>query len=269
MAIAVNEMRTEHPIQDATQLLTRVKQLGETKILVALSGGKDSLVTLDLCIRVFGEENTHPFHLWWVKDLECEQHILRKVVARYPKLPKIEEIPHYGLPFLLKACFGRSLAPSVTGRFASASLYKSEDSEKIARYRSGARWIAGGHRISDSLHRRGMLHKCAGFWQESEKTHKPIQRVYPIYRWSHEHVFAYLKARKLPIPDMFGNSVHKASGVNLRDPIFIQHIKQHYPTDFAKIKRIFPSVEESTFRDMVRASCGIRNKMNLETGYGQ
>jgi len=264
MPIDKSETTTRTPIRDAYALLDKVRATGHTKIAAALSGGKDSIATLDLCIQYFGQKNVHPFYLYWIKDLECENAILNKIQHFYKDMPQIVKIPHYGLAEFLRNCTGRSLTPSIIERLGPKSMWTAKKTEKVARMKTGAKWIAGGHRISDSLHRRGMLHQCSGFWQYGEKTREPIYRVYPIYKWSSHNVFSYLKERHLPTPDMFGNNYNKASGIELTNPVFISHLQRHYPNDYARVKHLFPFIEDARFRDEVRAKLKIQNQSNIE-----
>ena len=252
-----SEYTTTTPIADAISLLKRVKER-ESKIIVAFSGGKDSICTLALAVRVFGQENVQPYHLYWVKGLECEMGIIRKVLSRYPKLRPLIDLPTPSVRELLANNYGRSLTPSVIDRVSKKSMYTQNTVEKIVRFRSGIRWIAGGHRIMDSLHRRGMLHACHGFWED-------FHRVYPLYRWHYKDVFSFLKHENLPVPDMYGAKANNASGTDITDPSFILHCKKHYPEDFRKIKALFPFIEDSVFRDCVRARLGIANVARIET----
>ena len=276
---------TKTPVQSALVLLNRLHRSpdqpppipdqppgeGQQKILVGLSGGKDSIVVLDLCVTVFGAANVQPFHLYLLPDLRCEQEILDRVVRYYPEMPKRIELPRAGLRENLASCTGRSITPSLMDRLGSRSLYNEKSIERIVRSRTGIRWIAGGHRIFDSLHRRGMLHRCQGFWKESYKTGTFVGRIYPIFLWHPQDVFSYLKTRKLPIPDMMQFSAvnyTKSSGTSIVNPVFIQRLKLHYPDDYAKLKRLFPNLEDSIKRDESRAKYGIDNQLGLETDYG-
>lgn len=263
-----SEYTTKTPVADATRLLKKVKDAGFDKIIVALSGGKDSICTLALAIEVFGQANVQPYHMWWVKGLRCEMDIIDKLIRRFPQMPALIDLPTPRVRDLLATSFGRSITPSLMDRMESKSLYDHTTVEKVVRFRTGIRWIAGGHRIMDSLHRRGMLHACHGYWDRSEKG-TLIQRVYPIYRWHYRDVFAYLKHRKLPVPDMFGAQAHKVSGTSIMDPSFILHCKQHYPDDFAKIKKLYPFVEDTIHRDTIRARLGIANAADLDTSLGK
>lgn len=58
-------------------------QVPAPRILVAVSGGKDSLATLDVCIRHFGRENVTGFLMELVPGLECEWRSIRAVERRF------------------------------------------------------------------------------------------------------------------------------------------------------------------------------------------
>lgn len=249
------------PVQEAIDILSEVKGMGVPNILVALSGGKDSVAVLDLCYTVFGKGNVFAFHCYWIKGLEIEESVLRILRRRY----SIEtiELPHPGLKGFYQNSMGRTFSSENSLRMQDAK-YDWKLVEAIAKKRSGARWIANGSRMQDSLHRRGMLNRCQGIWERSYTTDKPILKVYPVYRWRHTDIFSYLKMRKLPIPDMAQNSAHKSSGTDFKDPDFLLYVKKNFPEDYEKIKKFMPRAEDVIYRDMVRAKHDIRRHGKLE-----
>lgn len=243
-------------IRDSLTLIEQVAAQNVTQVLVGLSGGKDSITVLDLCVKVFGQESVFPFYLYWLKGLECEQTNLDRILKRYPLLPPLEYIPHYGLTDIFRTSHGRGRSRVIEIEFESKSVYTLNDTERIARYRTRARWIAYGHRMVDSSQRRGMLNKCQGIWYVNSKG-KPVQRFYPIFKWKAADVFSYLKANHLPIPDMFGADYINSNGVNLFSPAWLLHLQQHWPRDYQRIKQLFPLIDTQIFRDQVRAKYSI------------
>ena len=68
---------------------------------------------------------------------------------------------------------------------------------------------------------------------------------------------------------MFGNNYNQASGVEITNPVFMQHLKKHYPKDYIKVKKMFPFIEDSLHRDEIRAKYAIANQSNIETNFGR
>lgn len=249
-------------VKKALSLLERVKRSGEERIIVGLSGGKDSLVTLDLCVRVFGEAGVQPFHLYLLPGLECEQGPIRRIVSRYKSLPPVIELPHPKLRVFLADSVARPLTPSLKRRLG-VNFYNWAVVERIVRSRTGIRWIAYGHRMIDSPQRRGMLNRCQGWWEYNYKGDKPVRKVFPIYDWRPSDIFSYIRNRRLPTPDMMVFKHNKSCGTNLADPRLYQWLQQHYPQDYLRIKRLFPDSDVYRVRDEIRARLGIDNQSLL------
>src|ERR1700687_3818291 len=72
------------------QVLKAARALGITSVLVAFSGGKDSLVCLDLATKIF--DHVVPYQLYWVKDLEFKAQTIRWAEQRYRL--KVLQYPH-------------------------------------------------------------------------------------------------------------------------------------------------------------------------------
>ena len=60
-------------------------------VLVGFSGGKDSIVTLDLCFRYF--KTVKPFFMYICPDLEFQERTLRWYENRYQT--EIIPLPHF------------------------------------------------------------------------------------------------------------------------------------------------------------------------------
>ena len=69
-------------IQKAISVLEKAR-LDFPKILVGLSGGKDSVATLDLCLKVFGKENVACFNMFYLPDLQCQEKMLSYAQKRF------------------------------------------------------------------------------------------------------------------------------------------------------------------------------------------
>ena len=206
-----------------------------SRILVALSGGKDSLCTLDVTVRKYGAERVTPFLMELVKDLDCEWEIIRKVEKRYGL--KCLGVPHHDLPRILKDGVFCPSGP----RAMALKLTKQADTEAYVRKLTGApdAWIAWGMRAADSVVRRAMLARIKGI-------DVPKRRIYPIWTWNLSDVYGYLRANKLPTPRIVGGGKF-GGGVDL-SPKTLSWLKKHYPSDYRKIEAVFPFCGAAVFR---------------------
>ena len=82
---------------DTSRLLARYAEQHES-ILVSFSGGKDSLVCLDLCTRAF--KRVVCYFMYFVKDLECCEQQLQYARDRWGV--EILQYPHWILFRCLK-----------------------------------------------------------------------------------------------------------------------------------------------------------------------
>lgn len=67
-------------------------------VIVGFSGGKDSIVCLDLCMRYF--QNVKPYFMYLVPGLEFQEDMLRRYEARYGV--EITRLPHFECSNFLK-----------------------------------------------------------------------------------------------------------------------------------------------------------------------
>jgi phosphoadenosine phosphosulfate reductase len=190
-------------------------------VLVGFSGGKDSLVCLDLCVRVF--KKVVPFFMYLVPDIEICNQALEYAKERYG-LPVIQ-YPHWLIFRLLK--YGIYCDYNEKNNQEIPEL-KINDIHKAIVHDTGIPLVCWGAKKSDSMWRRRYF-----------SINKFDQVCYPLKEWNKQDVFAYLRLNKIPIPDTAGVT---ASGIDLSTkPVLWLHDK--YPEDYAKIKEIFPFVE--------------------------
>ena len=235
-------------IQDAIKLLEGVRDAGNPQIIVGVSGGKDSLVTLDLCCRVFHPSHVHAFFLFLIEGLESEQRYLRFVESRY-KI-RIHHLRHPDMAHYLRTSWlSRQRTPEIEELIRRN--FKWSDVEAIMRARTGVKWFAYGHRITDSLQRRAMIQGHKGVIQS--------RRVcYPIWDWKPREVFSYLRSNALPIPPMMGSRVDRTSGIAPHSVECLLYLKKNFPDDFEKIVSVFPRSLDLIERDVIRAKYEIQ-----------
>ena len=188
-------------------------------VIVAFSGGKDSVVTLDLCFRYF--KNVQPFFMYLVPDLEFQEQMLRKYERKYNT--EIMRLPHFELSNFLK--YGSFTLPDHT-----VDIVKIQDIYAYVREETGFYWISAGERCADSIVRNAMIKK-------SGSIDKKRGRFFPLAYWKKNDVLQYIKYRKLYL-----SSEQKKLGFSFRSLAGseLAVIKELYPDDYRKILRVFP-----------------------------
>lgn len=185
-------------------------------VLVAFSGGKESLCVLDMACKVF--EDVRPFHLEFVPGLRCVEDVLDRTRERYG-LP-ISYYPH--------AWFVNAIQ---TGeyRFASHRLDKLRllrygDMYELAKSEQKCQFLLTGARRSDSRQRRILMDKGL------------FPGIHPLASWSKSHVIAYLKRHKIPLPPQMKGSTTNIS-LSREDLCWLHDT---FPEDFSRLCKWFP-----------------------------
>lgn len=220
-------------------LLQKARDAGATRILVGLSGGKDSLVVTDLCVSVFGQENVEAFSMYIVKDLRCCETPVRYAENRW-KL-KVHRVPHWSLGAKHK----HAVFMPVRRQALGWRDMKMVDVEALVKKMSGIEWLAYGHRMDESLERRAMLHSYGELYGQGG-LNLAQKRAYPLWDWKARDVFSYMGARRIPRPPSFG--ITNASGLNFRLPT-LKWLRANYPDDLEKLKVIYPFLDAAFKRE--------------------
>lgn len=197
------------------------------RVIVAVSGGKDSAVTLDLCARFFSE--VHAFFMYLVPGLSFQEAVLRHYEARYGIV--IERVPHPMLADWMRYGVFRKADYSVP-RITVPDVYHH------LRLKRDAWWVAAGERIADSTIRRAMIKK-------SSSIDAKRGRVYPVAHFRKADVLRYVDRHRLkvaPESRVLGHSFRSL------EPKEMALVRRHYPADFERIKAWFPFVEAGVFR---------------------
>lgn len=190
-------------------------------VIVAFSGGKDAIVTLDLCNKYF--KKVTPFYMYLVKGLSYQERVLQYYENKYNQ--EIIRVPHFLLGDMMKR-----------GQFTeidnTATIIKQNDVYDYVRQQTGFTYIAGGERISDSIERRATIKK-SGVIDDFSK------RFYPIAYWKKKDVYSYIDFKKLYLPRMFKQFDNSCNGLNAE---LLLYVREYYNDDYRKIEKIFPFI---------------------------
>lgn len=188
-------------------------------VIVGFSGGKDSIVTLDLCFRYF--KTVRPFFMYLVPDLSFQEDMLKRYEDRYGT--EIIRLPHFECSNFLK--YG-----SFTVADLNVDIVGINDTYAYLRDLTGIHWIAAGERCADSIVRNAMIKKSGSIDYKRG-------RFYPLAYWKKSEVMEYIKRKKMYLSKEqreIGFSFRSLAGSELAV------IKQLYPQDYEKILRVYP-----------------------------
>lgn len=216
-----------HRLAHARSLISQATGLGANHVAVALSGGKDSLAVLDLCVKALGPDRVSAFAMYFVPGLRTFETPVKAAAARYGI--QLHLVPHWDLTRIYKH---GALRPHTfrTSKMPDTVL---PDIEELVRSRSGCDWVAYGHRADESLERRGMLKQTQGV--DTKR-----RRFYPLWKWRAMDVYDYLATMRIPLPPQYGKD--RMQGVGF-EPEFLMWACSHAPDDYEKICRTFPMAE--------------------------
>lgn len=189
-------------------------------VIVGFSGGKDSIVTLDLCFKYF--KRVVPFYMYFVPDLEFQERTMRWYENKYNT--EIIRIPHFENSRML--------------RYGTYNMFESKDVGVVGindiyeylRQKTGIYWIAAGERCADSIVRNAMIKKSGSVDYQRG-------RFYPIAYWNKKEVHEYIKYKKLYLSPEQKKLDYSAGGLSGAE-LYI--IREMYPKDYEKILKVFP-----------------------------
>ena len=201
-------------------------------VAVMFSCGRDSIAMLDLFVRYAREAVGMVFFMYYCPGLTYEERIL----AYYEKRTgfTFERIAHPDCAYLVNT--------RVKGRKIRVA-----DVEKRLRADFNAEWVAWGYRKEESLERRGQLALT-----ENGIDYK-YRKVFPLSEWSHRHVAAYVKERRLLLPPEYNQGMRD---LNTFKGDSLLYIYRNYPDDYHRIIDMYPDIEG----ELMRARAGIGGK---------
>ena len=197
-------------------------------VIVSFSGGKESIVVLDMCMRHF--ERVAAFHMYQFPHLSFSDEQIDWYERRYPGLDIID-LPHPNLSMNMHYGVFRPENSDVP-------LIGFNDIYNYVRWVTGIHWIAAGERVSDSLVRRAMI-------KHSGTVDTVRGRFYPVANWNKRDILHYIKVHKLRIGKDSRAMGYSFPGIEQEA---ITELKRHFPKDYERIERQFPLLGAAVFR---------------------
>lgn len=196
-------------------------------VLVGFSGGKESVVVMDLCFRYF--KKVQPYFMYICPNLSFQE----KTIAWYEKKYQTEiiRIPHMDVSEFFH--YG-SFRPGDE----SFPIVSINDIYHYLRLKSDIWWIAAGERINDSIVCRAMMKKSGTI--DTQRG-----RIYPVALWRKKEILDYIKFHNLYLgadSRKLGFSFKSLWGKELA------MLKQHFPDDYEKVIRQYPFAAAGVMR---------------------
>lgn len=236
------QAQAQRRVMAARERMRRAAQVDD-RCLVALSGGKDSLITLDLACQTF--KHVEAFYLYLVRGLTTFEAPVDAAARRHNIT--VHKMPHFDLARLIKYAVLRPHVPQA----AQIKEMRWADINEAMRKQTGIHWIAAGERASDSIQRRF-------YTRQQDGVQPKLGRIFPIYDWLDADVYGYLRVRGISIPSYGAYSRQRGSGFSL-DGRGLAWLKEANPADYRRVLKVFPYAEAEVMRWHRRAAAEAAN----------
>lgn len=210
----------EH-LQETFDRLTELAKSHST-VAVGFSGGKDSLATLDLAVKFF--KVVIPYFYYFVPGLKHEESKIYFAKERYGlnvrKYPSTDGIDALRIGLFCDELPELDALPSLDRR----TLYNWIKAD------TGATLILDGEKKADGIFRRRRM---------SNQKNTMADVIHPLSDWLKWEVLSYLKAAKIPIPDVGRGDNGGFSLMNSE----ILHAYHNHREDYEVMRGYFPYIE--------------------------
>lgn len=211
------------------KILERARdEFGVSSVIVGFSGGKDAVVTLDLCRKFF--PRVESYFLYLIPGLEFQENYLQFFERKYGLT--IHRMPSPALADWLRGG-GYRLPSSLAQKTRKIKLI---DIQNHLRLKTGIEWFATGEKCIDSIERNAMIRRVRGV--------DPKRRIlWPCAYWNDSAIFNHLKQHNIPLPPDYRFSAgenYKPRSFGSMGPTELDFIRRHFPADYQKIIDMFP-----------------------------
>ena len=211
-------------VASARNLLGIVRQESDA-IGVAVSFGKDSLATLDLCCAMF--PRVEAYYLYRVREMDIVTQWCNQAEQRYGV--RVRQYPHFDLV----RCYRQAVLQPHWSGMENTSAIKLIDIEGHFRRAARVDWIAYGWRRNDSFSRALIMRRCRGL-------DFGARRVFPLRSFRRQQVYSYLAEQDIPRPETFGRK--EQGGLDFA-PGSLRVLRDQYPADWQRWLTDFPFSE--------------------------
>lgn len=192
----------------------------DDRVLVAYSGGKDSVATVDLCVRA--GKSVEAFFMYFIPGLDYTEHWCAWAEKQWNI--KVHRVQHWNTSYYLRRGVFMLADRMIVQKLTILDI------ESHVRQATGIEWIGYGYKSIDSLQRRGMMNKWDGGLDRKRKIFTPIKD------WNDTDVKAYLSARHLPNGSLSGK---RSTGIDLT-AASLRYMRDNWPADYRRILSVFP-----------------------------
>lgn len=198
------------------------------RVLVGVSGGKDSTVVLDLCMRFFKEVVGYAMYM------PCRLDFMERTLNFYERQYGIQilRVPHFVVSDYLR--YGIYRNPDL-----SVPILEENNVLNYVREQTNIWWIAGGERVTDNMIRNAMI-------KRSGTIDAKRGRIYAIAYWHKDEVLHYIKTRRLKTSPEFRYLGHSLGGL---DAYNMAPLKKFFPRDYERICACYPYAEVTSKRE--------------------
>lgn len=208
-------------VADTLARLAEARERSEA-CLVSYSGGKDSMVVMDLALRTFSR--VEAIYMYVVPGLEQVEVAMEECRQRWGV--KVNQYPH----FVGARCMATGVYCDPAVRRMRLPPWTLTEIYELAMIETKTEMVLTGSKMSDNPWRRRRM---------ARKTKLQDAMVYPIASWLKLDVLNYLKRRNIKVPESDGRT---ATGVDLSVE-FLLWCHKTWPNDFRRICEFFPYAE--------------------------
>lgn len=219
------------------QIIARARdEYGVRSVIVGFSGGKDAIVTLDLCKQNF--ERVEAYFLYIIPGLDFQERYLTYCERKFDV--KIQRLPSPTISAWMRE--GGYRMPSASA--LNSRKIKRIDIENYLRKKLSIEWFATGEKCIDSIERNAMIRKMRGV--------DPKRRqIWPCAYWNNSMIYNHIKRAGIILPPDYRFSEgerYMARSFGSMGPTELAFIKKTYPSDYQKIITMFPLLPANSVR---------------------